>query len=239
LILDIFLGWQWQKHNMGRDTVLAPKTIIKCEELKLLNDPPLDWTAIRKNPVIAIVGDGNTMFDDVKEFESWNIPHDLYCVNRSMLIFTRQVDHWAAIDSEESAWFTQHVNRKIEPDKPILRHTIGYFPLAYDVWWEQVYPFEDEIQRRIWIGNTGYFAVLTSIQMGYSKIVLLGMPLNHEPHWYEQPNEPPPMWAGKAFTQWVDLVLKRPKEAAKVKSMQGYSEFILGKATREWVLDAS
>ncbi len=229
------LAWSWNKHQMSRDTVLDPKTIIKCESLKPLNDPPIDWDKYRKSRVIAITGDGNTMINDVKRFESWGVDHDLYCVNRSMLIFERQVDHWAAIDSEESAWFVENVNGKVQPEKPILRHTIGYFPGAYDVFWEQDFPFEDEIQRRIWIGNTGYFAVLTALHMGYEKIVLLGMPLNHEPHWYQRPDEPPPMWAGKAFTQWVDLVLKRPEAAAKVKSMGGYSAFILGTVTKEWL----
>ena len=93
---------------------------------------------------------------------------------------------------------------------------------------------EDEIQRRIWIGNSGYFAVLTALHMGYEKIILLGMPLNHEPHWYERGDQPPPTWAGKAYTQWMDLVIKRPEAAKKVRSMDGYSAFILGQATKDW-----
>lgn len=232
------MRWSWHKHQMDSKTITANKTIIKCESLRLINDPPIDLEKHCTHPVLAIVGDGNTMLDDVKEFNSWNIPHDVYSVNRSMLYFERQIDHWCAIDSEESAWFMENINDNITPDKPILRHTIGYFPGAYDVYWEQDYPFTDEIQRRIWIGNSGYFALLTALHMGYEKIVLLGMPLNHQPHWYEKPDEPPPMWAGKAFTQWVDLKLKRPEAAARVRAMPGpdsYSEFILGGATKAWV----
>lgn len=233
--MKVLCSWGWQKHQMPKATILNPNTIIKCERLKLLNDPPIQWERIRRNSKLAVVGDGNTMMDDVAEFESWGEPHDLYCVNRSLVYFKRQVDHWAAIDSEESAWFTQYVNPDVEPEKPILRHSIGYFPGAFDIWWEQDFPFTDEIQRRIWIGNTGYFAMLTGLHMGYSKIILLGMPLNHEPHWYERPSEPPPMWAGKAFTQWVDFKLGRPDAAEKVRSMSGpYSTFILGQADKAW-----
>ena len=227
------------KHQMNRDTVTAPETIIKCESLKCINDPPFDFSKHCHNDVVAIVGDGNTMPHDLDTFRGWDIPHDIYSVNRSMLYFQEQVDHWCAIDSEESAWFMENIHPGITPDRQILRHTIGYFPLAFDVFWEQVYPFTDEIQRRIWIGNSGYFALLTALHMGYEKIVLLGMPLNHEPHWYEKPDEPPPMWAGKAFTQWVDFKLKRPEAAAKVRAMPGatsYSEFILGGATKQWVI---
>ena len=238
------VSWSWQKHQMSAKQLQTRGNIIKCEELRLLNgqhedDVIPDWDSVRRHPVLAITGDGGTLPADVEAFRSWKIPHDLYCVNKSMLFFQRQVDHWAAIDSEESAWFTQHVNKAIEPEKPILRHTIGYFPGAYDVWWEQVYPFTNDFQRRVFIGNTGYFAVLTALHMGYEKIVLLGIPMNHEPHWYEPEAELGPNWAGLAFTQWMDLVLKFPERAARVKSMGGYSAFILGHATRDWVLNAS
>lgn len=232
------MAWSWGKHQMTREEVLTRGNIIKCETLKNLNDPPIEWDKVRRHQVLLITGDGNSLIEDVTEFESWNIPHDLYCVNRSLLFFQRQVDHWAAIDSEESTWFVENVNTAVEPEKPILRHTIGWFPGAYDVFWEQDFPFENEMQRRIWIGNSGYFAVLTALHMGYDKIALAGMPLNHEPHWYEDKNEPPPQWAGLAFSQWIDFKIGRP-EAQKVKAIvtnePSYSGFILGKATREWI----
>ncbi len=232
--MDVLCSWSWVKHQMSRDQLEKKGNIIKTERLKLLNEPPIPWDSVRREKVIAIVGDGNTMPDDVAEFESWNIPHDLYCVNRSLVFFERQVDHWCAIDSEESKWFCENVNEKIEPEKPIIRHTIGIFPGAYDVWWEQDFPWENEFQRRVWIGNSGYFALLTALHMGYEKIILLGMPLNHEPHWYEQENQPPPQWAGLAFTQWMDFKTNRPNAADRVRSMGGYSAFILGQAVEEW-----
>ena len=228
------VSWSWQKHQMSAKQLQTRGNIIKCERLKLLNDPPIDWGRIRRNDVLVITGDGGTLPEDVREFKTWGVEYDLYCVNRSMLFFQEQVDHWAAIDSEESAWFTQHVSKNVEKFKPILRHTIGYFPGAYDIWWEQVYPFTNEFQRRVFIGNTGYFAVLTALHIGYTRIVLLGMPLNQDAHWYEPESKMGPNWAGLAFTQWMDLIIKYPEEAAKVKSMQGYSAFMLGHATKEW-----
>lgn len=208
--------------------------IIRCERLKLLNDPPIEWSKIRRHNFLVITGDGGTLPADVAEFKKWGVDYDLYCVNRSMLFFQEQVDYWAAIDSEESVWFTQHVNKEIEKFKPILRHTIGYFPGAYDIWWEQVYPFTNDFQRRVFIGNTGYFAVLTALHMGYEKIILLGIPMDQGSHWYEPEEEMGPNWAGLAFMQWIDLKIKFPEEADKIRSMGGYSAFIVGQATKEW-----
>ena len=228
------VSWSWQKHQMSAKQLQTRGNIIKCERLKLLNDPPIDWERIRRHDFLVITGDGNTLPGDWDRFRKWGIEYDLYCVNRSMLYVQEQVDHWAAIDSEESAWFTQHVNKDVEPFKPILRHTIGFFPGGYDIWWEQVFPFTSDFQRRVFIGNTGYFALLTALHMGYTKICLLGIPLNHEAHWYEPEADMGPNWAGLAFTQWMDLKIKYPEEADKIRSMGGYSAFIMGEATQKW-----
>ena len=174
------------------------------------------------------------MIEDVKEFESWEIPHDLFCVNRSLIFFERQVDHWAAVDTEEGMWFSQNLNSKVQPDKRILRHTIGWFPEAYDCFWEMNFKPESEYQRRIFIGNTGYFAVLVAMAMDYQRLVIAGMPLNHSRHWYDKDDpEEVVNWTGITYTQWMDFKMKHP-EADKVRSMSGYSGFILGKASKEW-----
>jgi len=208
-------------------------SIIKVNGLKLLNDPPIDFSRVINNPVCLITGDGSTLPAEVAQFESWNIPHDLYCVNRSMLFFQRQVDHWCAVDYEEGVWFAEHSVSQIQPDKPILKHTIGKFPAAFDVFWEQDIKFENDIQRRVWIGNSGYFAILTAIGMGYERIVLAGMPLDNRPHWYEPDSEYGPHWHGLAFANWIDFKTDRP-ESNQVRSLGGYTSFILGQATQEW-----
>jgi len=183
--------------------------------------------------VCLVTGDGRTLPDDVKAFEDWGVPHDVYCVNRSLLYFQRPVDHWAAVDIEESVWFTQYYSRAVQGDGEVTRHTIGSQTFAFDVYWQMDYNFQNDFQARILTGNTGYFAVLTAIQMGYKKIVLAGMPLNMEAHWYEDEMEDGPNWNGWCYTQWLDFKSKVP-EAAGVKSMGGYSAMILGQAEKDW-----
>ena len=225
--------WGWRKLYMPPEVAEKRNNIITVLGLVLVNKG-LDPTSLKNNPIVFITGDGNTLQKEAKEFESWGIPHDLYAVNRSLLYHQRQVDHWAAIDIEESCWFAQNVTWAQQQGKAIKRHTIGECSIAYDVYWQMDYPWENDFQRRVFVGNSGYFAVLTAIHMGYEKIVLAGMPLNMEPHWYEQDTEPGPHWRGLTYTQWMDFKMKSP-HADKVRSLGGYTAFILGTATKEWL----
>jgi len=226
-------GWTWNKLITPTSVTKKVGNIIKPLALKLRNGNGVDWDKVRGHDTVLITGDGNTLQHDVKEFESWGVPHDLFCLNRSLLYFERQVDHWAAVDCEEGCWFAENINDKVQPNKPILRHVIGDFPMAYDYFWEMDYPFENDYQRRIFIGNTAYFAVLVSMVVGYKKMILAGCPFNHAPHWYETPDVDGPNWIGLMYTQWIDFVLKH-EHSDYVHSMGDYSAFIVGQATKEW-----
>lgn len=231
------LGWEWKKLYAPPHLLRQKNNITTILSVSLSN-PEIDGDVTRhkRHPVVLITGDGRCLPDDVAEFESWGIDHDLYCVNRSMLFFQRQVDHWAAIDIEESAWFAGNVTKLVEPERRIIRHTIGNGSFAYDIYWSmdlQEEQEENEFVRRVLVGNTGYFAILTAIRMGYEKIIVAGMPMNMDSCWYEPEDAEGPNWMGWTFVQWMDFKMNSP-HADKVKSMQGYTAFILGEATKEW-----
>jgi hypothetical protein len=230
-----FFGWGWKKANLphpqDRKDIPYIVTILNIKPMKGSDD----WSKHRNSDVVFVTGDGGCLPHDCKEFESWDIPHDLFAVNRSLIFHQRQVHHWAAIDLEETIWFTQNLTDVQQPDQFVKRHTIGDIPTAVDFTWDMDYNWEDDAQKLVFIGNSGYFAVLVSIHMGYQKIVLGGMPLNTLPHWYESKSDNMgPNWAGHVYTQWMDFKMQVPG-ADKVKSMSGYSAFILGQATKEWV----
>ena len=226
--------WSWLNIGTGKENFEKKDSIIKVNDLVMLNDPPFDCNPWIKNKTVLITGDGGCLPQDVKEFESWDITHDLFCVNRSMLFFQRQVNHWAAVDYEEGMWFGKHIHKDLEPDHKILRHTIGVFPRAFDVYWQQDVEFQNEIQKRVWIGNSGLFAIFVALKIGYEKIVIAGMPLDNNPHWYDPDSDVGPQWHGLAFANWIDFKRMRPNDADKVRSMNGYTEFILGQATKKW-----
>jgi hypothetical protein len=190
----------------------------------------------RENDTVLITGDGATLPAEMQEFESWGVPHDIFAVNKSLIFHQRPVLHWTAVDAEESGWFAENLKDDVLPTNGhrLLRHTIGICTKGYDVFWEAVEFMENEIQARLWVGNTGYFALLASIFMEYKKIVLAGIPLDTNHCWYEHADEIGPHWVPETYTTWMDFKMKIP-EAGRVRSMGGYSGFILGTATKEWI----
>lgn len=230
------IGWWWRKFYATPEVLRKNGNLRTLTRVKLTNPEKVgDVRRFHNHPVCLITGDGSTMPNEVRLFESWNIPHDLYCVNRSLLFFERQVDHWAAIDIEESIWFAENITEKVEPDHRVIRHTIGDCALAYDVCWLMDFEETNTYQKRVLVGNTGYFAILTALEMGYEKIVLAGMPLDMNPCWYEHEDTDGPNWMGWMYVQWMDFKMKTPERANQVRSLGGYSSFILGQATKEWL----
>jgi len=222
------LKCSWSKKYMLPETARKNRSIAEVHKLRCINSA--DPSLMRRRDTVLITGDGASLPDDVKKFESWDMPHDVYCINRSMLYFQRPINHWAAVDAEESMWFAKYLNSDVRPNgHMIYRHTIGVCQHVYNVAWEIDAEDLNDYSSRIWAGNSGYFGILTAIAMGYSRIIIAGMPLDRKPHWYEPESETGPNWIGAAYTQWMDFKMKVP-EADRVRSMSGYSAFILGEA---------
>jgi hypothetical protein len=226
--------WKFIKKNIPMAERYKVKNQLKIMGVVSINVKNPE--KLRKRDTVLVCGDGNTLPDDVKSFEDLGVEHDVYCINRSMLYFERPIDHWAAIDAEESMWFSKYLTKKVVPDGMLYRHTIGVCPIGYDVFWKVDQEFENETQKHVWSGNSGYFGILSALAMGYKKVVVAGMPLDTEPHWYESKNKPGPNWVGQTYRTWMDFEKQHPK-SGKVRSMSGYSEFILGKAGKEWLLN--
>ena len=235
-------GWEWQKLYIPPAVSKKRNAVVRVFSVSLADPEKFpDLNRFRRHDTVFITGDGGSLAEDVAEFNSWGLPHDLYAVNRSLVFHERQVDHWAAVDVEEACWFTEYVNSKVEGERLITRHSIGGETQSrnfkgvglYDIYWTMDYDWENEYQRRVFVGNTGYFAVLTAFKLGYSKVVIGGMPLDVRPHFYEPDSEEGPRWTGMTYMQWMDFKLQCP-EAEKVRSLSGYSAFILGTATKEW-----
>jgi hypothetical protein len=231
--MKIIGGWGWRNVYTPPATARQNDSLAFITKVKLI-DKGIDWSKHRKNDLVFITGDAACVVQDMKEFESWGLPYDIYAVNRSLLLWEKQVEHWVAIDAEESMWFSQYMPDRTAEKYPILRHTIGDIQVGYDIHWDWGIDFKNDVQGRIFIGNTGYLAVLTAIQMGYTKIVIAGMPLDRSHHFYEAEAVTGPNWAGPCYTQWMDFVMKEPEAAKRVKSMGGYSAFILGMASKDW-----
>jgi len=230
--MELLTKWKWGRKIIPEEEIRKKRNIAKVTSVGCLNWCP-EFATHCKEKTLLITGDGSCLPDDVKEFESWNIPHDVLCCNRSLLYFQRPVNHWAAIDCEESVWLSEYAKGD---NGHFLRHVIGSCAIGYDVFWYAADGVETEYGRRQWVGNTGYFGMLIALNMGYEKVILAGMPLDRNRHWYEPEGTEGPHWVSDTYTIWMDWKMERP-EAGQVRSLSGYSAFILGKATKEWVLN--
>ncbi len=229
--MEVLTSWKWGKKIIPEKERLEKRNVARVTELMVL-DGSADYTKYCKEKTVLVTGDGLTLINDVKEFESWNIPHDIYCCNRSVNFFQRPINHWGAVDAEESAWLSEYYK---EDNGRFLRHVIGHCRIGYDVFWAVQNPIDTEFGRRLWIGNSGYFGMLCCIHMGYEKIILAGMPLDRNRHWYAAEGDEGPTWVPDTYTIWMDYKIEIP-DANKVRSLSGYSKFIMGGATKEWTI---
>ena len=190
----------------------------------------------RASDVLLILGDGRTMPMDLAGFLDWQILHDSAAIGRSIKSYPGNVDHWFNADGETAiAWVKQ---LKAQSQNGLVTHSLGHIA-AFDVDWDMEQPdyhFEEITGQRGRIhGSSAMFAVLAGLEMGYSKIVLAGCPLDAEGHWYFEPSKETlgPLWLGLDFMAWLDF--KEEPEAEKVRSMSGYTAKILGQARRDWI----
>ena len=230
-MIELLKSWDWSRRHIERTSFKKASSVSMVSRVKPCITE-LDVNQLRLSDTCFITGDAKCLASDIEAFETWGIEHDVYAVNRSILMFSRPVRHWAAIDNEEAGWYAEYWSGQTRPEQT-AKHTIGTCA-GFDVYWgrDRTAPVNPE-EVDYWIGSSGYFAILTAIYMGYKKIVIAGMPLDRTPHFYDPEGAEGPFWMGGTYTQWMDFKTQIP-EANNVRSMSGYSAFILGQATKEW-----
>lgn len=187
------------------------------------------------NPVVLITGDGWSLPADLKNFETFHVKHDVYCIGRSIQHdLVTVVDHWGDIDSDVAVWVAEHL-----PDKgkngAILRHTLGDCR-GFDVDWD-VEGASWNMDDTLWHGSTSLFAVLTSLTMGYHRIVLAGCPLDSKGHWHTPGHDGPP-WTRETYQAWFEFA-DTPDGVNKVRSLSGYTKTMLGYPNEEFLNESS
>ena len=192
----------------------------------------------RDNDLILILGDGQSMPDDLERFLSWKIPHDAGALGRAVReypsISKGIMRHWFNADGELSIQWAKSL-----PNETV-KHTLGDVA-GFDVDWkleQDDYHYQqitNEANRMH--GSSALFATLAALKMGYEKVIIAGCPLDSEGHYYfEQSKETlGPIWLGFDLMAWLDFA-EQP-EAVQVRSMSGYTAKIIGMADKEWTDD--
>lgn len=83
-------------------------------------------------------------------------------------------------------------------------------------------------------GSSGLFACMVGLALGYSKIVLAGIPLDASGHFFDPPGKKVTQFTGQNITwEWENARDKYFRD--RVRSLSGRTRDILGEATAEWL----
>lgn len=189
----------------------------------------------RNHDVLLILGDGQSAPDDLIRFLDWDIPHDASSLGRSIKLVPGHVQHWFNADGESAI----HWAENLPNGNGTIKHSFGEIR-GFDVDWEITqhdYHFDEITGEKAFRthGSSSLFGTLAALFMGYKRIVLAGCPLDTEGHYYFEPRADTlgPIWLGFDFMAWLDFA--ELPEAAKVRSMSGYTAKMIGEATKEWL----
>jgi hypothetical protein len=189
-----------------------------------------------ENSTLLILGDGRTMPDDLKEFLSWEVSHDAGAIGRCIKEYPGHVHHWFNADGDSAI----HWAKNLPNGDGTLKHTLGEVD-GFDVDWEITqndYHYAEQTGEMAvrTHGSSALFSAMAALEMGYTKIVLAGCPLDTNGHWYFEPSPETlgPIWLGYDFMAWLDFA--QLDISKSVRSMSGYTAKIMGTATEEWLL---
>jgi len=187
-----------------------------------------------KNKTVLITGDGAWYARGCAHIESWIFHTSVLC-QPVHAVFWEAGWPLGGYRYRESGWFAENVNFRLNL---LMEERL---PAYYRRWviclWcllEDDIAEENTFQRRVLVGNTGYFAILTAINMGYQKIVLAEcLSTWNNAGMSRRMLMVQTGWAG-CMVQWMDF--NSSIHCGSGKSLSGYSLFILGKATKDGFL---
>lgn len=195
--------------------------------LKLIKSPP---KKLRDNSVLLITGDGQGLEEDLGEFLSWHIDHDVMCIGRSIRKYPFHVKHYTDVDSDAGKWVLENLYKTHPKKGRPIRHTLGDVDWCDACWDSDDIDIDPEDVR--WHGSSALFGALIGLEMGYGAIVLAGCPMDKMGHWYYGPEHRGPNWQYSDLAAWLEF--KKDARSNAVRSLSGYTAQVLDRATQEW-----
>lgn len=180
-----------------------------------------------------ILGGGECVWDDVKKLEAmigmeW--PHLIIAVNDIGCHWPRRIDHWCTLHPEKLPGWMEARKKAGLPD-------------GYTTWTREnrtrrtrsgdilTTHMKVSAQSKLQGGASGMLAVAIALdELGSSKVVLCGVPMNRTPHFKESKNHKPgQIWPGAQshFRAWTKDPVKG-RLMGRVCSMSGETKKLLG-----------
>ena len=183
----------------------------------------LPWISRRKDcPDIAgsesgiafVIGSGHTLWDDIDACGPFRVERaDVICVNDAGMHFPGPIKHWYSND-------IQMLQRWIDARRPRYVRDFGGHVESHSC-------CDGAKHKWPWPGHgtSSLNAVFTALGLGYERVILCGVPLDDNGHYFDPP------WVKTNFDREGTLKpwrLLAPKFEGRVKSMSGNSREILG-----------
>lgn len=191
---------------------------------------------VRKHDFALICGDGRTLQQELQLFRTFGVKHDSFCVGRSLQSYIPFVA-WAPA-TVNYIWLDEQMftYARDQVQDYIVRHSVFFqdkLKPAIDVLW--THGNGDEITQ--WDGSSAFFALAIALAMDYPKILLSGVPLNAEAHWYDDPDTPGPQWTPETLRAWgrFGAFLHKTGKGDKVRSSSGYTQYLFGGPNVGWL----
>ena len=215
---------------MGFPKGLLPTKVVeeKWWEMPTVSDPPSLRTS--GNEVLLIVGDSTHVMDDLSAFiEICPTGFDTMCMNYSHKIVPWDVQHFVAGDS--------HMEEMQEMAKQLpstcLKHCWNPNSLGFDIRWVRN-------GRTGWNGTTANLCIKIGIALGYTRIVLAGVPMDNTRNWYAPLLDKDDIKQGKDHRahlwKWNEIASRLISRL--LRSMSGNTAELLGTPTIEWIEQA-
>lgn len=124
---------------------------------------------------LLIIGGGRTVWDDYAKVRPWK--GEIMCVNDVGAILHDRVRHWVTLHPEYMpGWFTYRQKHLFGSGDHPMTHAAKSKP-GIDVAWDL-----SNVG-----GTSGLFAIHIALMLGYGEIVLAGIPMTNDGHYFDPP----------------------------------------------------
>ena len=191
-----------------------------------------DYMSLKPSPekdVLLIVGDGSSVLTDIGEWYDLAegiVPYDTMCLNYSAMICPHPIQHFAAGDAHMPDM--QKVAKGLP--KEVVKHAWNPGCVGFNVRWIRN-------GRGGWNGTSANLALKIGLALDYTRIVLVGCPMDNSGNWYKDSLKDNDIKKNKDhrahLCKWTEMAT-RPI-GRFIRSMSGNTADLFGRPTREWL----
>jgi hypothetical protein len=176
------------------------------------------------------MGSGRCLWDDLRRvnLKGWGV----IAVNGTALYYKGKIDHACSLHPEEPTIWTSLRKAYFCESCTILTHAHAALGKQFSPSYEEAdYSWQIEDANS---GTSGLFGVMLALALGYDRIILAGIPMDDQGHFYD----PPWLTDGCFKSDFVRSEWRRISQIyfdGRVKSLSGWTKDLLGEPDDTWL----